>query len=113
MRADLLLELREVANEGANYGGVVLRTAASNDQVDRFLAAHSLPILTVLTHGVEAVNYCEYASGEGNVFPAQPVGIAVAVPALVMMSNDRNDRIRKFDAAEDLSARDRMNLHLF
>src|SRR6185369_12156312 len=39
--------------------------------------------------------------------------IPSSIPALVMMTNDWNNRIRKVDAAENLSTDDRMDLCFF
>ena len=47
-----------------------------------------------------------------HLFATQTVRITTAVPLFVVMPDDRNHRIRKIHAAEDLGADDRVDLHL-
>ena len=62
---------------------------------------------------VVAVNHGENPRADRNVGTAQPVGVSAAVPALVMMSHDRNDGIRERHLREDLRADGGMGLHPF
>src|SRR5437867_1981572 len=66
----------------------------------------------MFTHGVEAIGERKYASGDRYLVAAQAVRITAAIPALVVMSDDRHNRIRKSDPLENLGADDRVNFHL-
>ena len=102
----------QMGDEDANDARVILGAAVLHQKIDRLFACQAAPILTILAQRVEAVNHRQDARGERNVFAFQPVGIPAAVPAFVMMANNRHNRIVKVYPAKNLRADDRMHLHL-
>ena len=60
---------------------------------------------------VERVGDREHARGERDVLAGQPVGVAVAVPALVVVAHDELGLAEEVDVAQDLPADDRVALH--
>jgi hypothetical protein len=108
---DLFLEAREVLDEEVDDLGVEVRARAAQEQRLGLLARHPAPVGAVLAHGVEAVNHGEDARGQRNLLAAQRVRVALAVPHLVVMPNDRHDRVREFHALQNLRADGRVHLH--
>src|ERR1041384_2599448 len=108
----LCFELRQVGDKGPDHARIVLRTTAAKDEIDCFLTSHSFTVLPVFAHRIEAVYNGQYARGQWDVLSAQPVRITSAIPALVMVSNNRNNRIREFNTTQDLRSGNRMHLHL-
>jgi hypothetical protein len=48
-----------------------------------------------------------------NLLASQSVGVSFSVPAFVMGSDDRRDRVREVRPLNDFRAHDRMDFHLF
>src|SRR5262249_53558643 len=98
--------------ECADDSRIVLRTAASPDEVNRLFASHAFAVLPILSHGIEAVDDRQYSRSQRNVFSCKPIGIAFPIPTLVMMSDYWYDRVRELYSAQDLRAGNRVDLHL-
>src|SRR5436190_21249565 len=98
--------------EDLNDLGVELRTALTQDLVDRALPAQ-LPVIRPLArHRIEGVGEGEDARAKGDLVSLEAVRIAAPVPALVV----RADHLQAFavqqrDVAEQLGADHRMLLH--
>ena len=72
---------------------------------------HPAAVRAIGGQRVEAVDDGEDARAQGNLFALEAVGIAGAVPVLVVMPDDRGDGIGKLDRRQDLRADGRVALH--
>src|SRR5947207_15029115 len=72
--------------------------AAFNQHRHGFLAAHCLPIISILAYCVETIRKSQDSRSHRNLVAAQSVGITAAIPSLVMLSNHRDNGIRKADS---------------
>jgi hypothetical protein len=70
------------------------------------------PVRSIRGQRVEAVHDREDARTDGDVGAADPIRVAGSVPVLVVVPDDRHDRIRKVDRREDLRADRRVQFHL-
>src|SRR5262249_41146593 len=111
--AYLCFKFIQVIEESLNHIWIENGAASFLQHRDRFVVGHRLAVLPVLAHGVEAVGQRKYSGCSRNLISAQSVRIAAPVPALVMVTDYRNDGIRKPDSFEYLGADDRVNFHLF
>ena len=91
---------------------VVHGAAAFEEDRDRGLVRHARSIRAVRGQRIEAVHDRQDACADGYVRSPEPVGISRAVPVLVVVPHDRDDRIREVDRREDLGADRRVQLHL-
>src|ERR1044072_1709728 len=110
-RFDLRVELWQVFDELFDNNGIEMNTSAAQQQRGCFTERHTATERTIFTNRVEAVDHGNNARCNRNLLAPHFVGITTAFPLLVMMTNDRNHRIRKVHARENLRAHDRMNLH--
>ena len=78
--------------------------------VQSLVMRHSLLIASLRRQRVVDVGNAENACGAGNLLGLEPVGIAGAVPTLVMRFDDRPHVPRKVDVGEHLDAPHRMLL---
>src|SRR5205823_10671867 len=101
MRDDLGFKFRQMRDERTDDARVVHAAAPLHDEVDRLFARHRFAILSVFTHSIEAINDRENPCCQGNRFTLQAVWITTPTPTLMMMSNDRRDRVPKRDAREN------------
>src|SRR5437588_12637247 len=68
-------------------------------------------IRSVGRHRVERVRHGEDPGAQGNLVGTKLIGITVAIPALVVMTDQRQYRIQEVDALEHLHPDNRMPLH--
>ncbi len=61
---------------------------------------------------VQAIHRRQNARANGNALALQPVGIAGAIPALMMRPHDGSHRVGKAHALQDFGAHHRVDLHL-
>ena len=107
-RHDALVARREHVDDQR----VVHRAAPLVKDRERVLVGHAPAVRAIRGQRVEAVDDREDARADGDVGAADAIGIARAVPVLVVMPDDRHDGIRKIDRREDLRANRRVELHL-
>src|SRR5262249_31950089 len=69
-------------------------------------------VLPVFSYGVKRVDHSQNAGGHRNLFAGLAVGIAAAIPALVMMTDYRDNRVREVDPLHDLGSDHGVDLHL-
>src|SRR5262245_9962684 len=81
-------------------------------KLDRLFSRQPSPVLPVFVHRIETIDDRKDSRRYRYFVFLERVGITGAVPALVMVTHDRHHRIRESDSLQNLSANDRMNLHL-
>ena len=91
---------------------VVHRPAAFEQDGDRGLVRHPRAVGTIGRQRIEAIDDRQDPGADGDVGAADPIGVAGAVPVLMVMADDRHHRIGEVDGAEDLGADRRVQLHL-
>src|SRR4051812_47462820 len=72
---------------------IELRAGAPLDLRDRLFEAEGGPVEPVGSHRVESVGHEDDACAARDVLPGKTVGVAVAVPALVVMEDPLGDRV--------------------
>src|SRR5262249_47578144 len=92
---NLSLKDREGLEKGLHDRWVKLCSGVVVEKRARLISGHSLSVLPVFSDGVERIHDGQDARGNRNLFAGFSVGIAAAVPALVMMADDRDNRIRE------------------
>src|SRR5438128_7763841 len=110
--ANLFFKARQVFDESADDLRIILGASARLNQRDGLVTRQALAVLPVFARGVEAIHYREDSRRQRNLFAAQAVRVARAIPTLVMMSHDGNDRIREADALQYLCADRGVHFHL-
>src|SRR5204863_4415303 len=75
------------------------------------LDAHRAPVRAVAGHRVEGVRDSEDACAQRDLLSAQPIRIAGAVPALVVMADDARDVLEEGNTGDDPRAVLRMFTH--
>ena len=80
------------------YGGPAVHTQGAFLVLPRreargFVPRHGLAVLTVFAHRVKAIDYGKDSSRDRYLVALQSVRVAMPVPPLVMMTDDRNYRV--------------------
>ena len=91
---------------------VVHRATAFEQNRDSFFICEPGSIGAIRRQRIEAVNDRQDSRAYRNISARQPRRIARSIPALVVVSDDRYDRIRKGDCGQDVRSDARMQLHL-
>src|SRR5207245_95511 len=108
---NLLLIGRQVRQECLDYTCVKLFSGVLAEKLASLLAGHGLAILAILANGVETVDNRENAGGQRYLLAFEPVRVAATIPPLMVMSHDRDHRIREADSLKNLRSDYRMDLH--
>src|SRR3954449_1836367 len=90
----------EGVEERVDHGRVELRARAGLDLPKRVLRAHRVPVRPVAGHRAEGVADRDDPARERDARAAAAVGVAAAVPALVVEADDRRDRLEARNASE-------------
>ena len=101
----------EHGDERVDRPDLELRALAPLELFDRLFRSHRAAVRPGGGHGVVGVGHGDHARERGNVFGGDPVGVAGAVPALVVAAHDRGDVVVALDLAQDLLALGRMLAH--
>ena len=97
--------------EGIDDSWVVHRAATIFDDLKRIIVCEPRPVRPVGRQRVEAIDNRENPRADGDISSLQASGIACAVPVFVMVTNYRNDWLRKIDGGEDVSTNRSMKFH--
>src|SRR5689334_4367598 len=107
---DLGVKTRQVPEKLLDHDRIEVYSRAAQQERSRFVERHATAERSILANRVEAIDHGDNARGDGNLFTAQTVRIATAVPLFVVMPDDRNHWIREVHTPEDLGAHDRVDL---
>ena len=107
-RHDPLVALTKVSTIAGSY---IVPRRSTQDR-ERLFVGHAAAIRAIGRERVEAVDDREDARADRDRFAGDAIGIAGAVPVLVVVADDGHDRIGKVDRRENLRADRRMQLHL-
>ncbi len=99
-------------DERARQLGVELGAGAALQLDERLLDGERRPVRARRGHGVEGVGDAEQPRLERDPVPAQPVRVAAAVPALVVVEHVRQRRLEVLEALDEPRARDRVAANL-
>src|SRR5439155_6729262 len=92
--------------------GIELAAGLGEDLLAGRLPRAALAVRPVARHRVERVGDREDPRGERDLLAAEPVRVAVTVPALVVRADDEEPLpLQERDAAEHLLAENRVRLH--
>ena len=89
-----------------------MRTAVFQKELHGFFTRKATAVLAILTECVKAIYDRQDSRRQRNLFTFQSVGITTTIPAFVMMTNDRHNRIVKIHSAENLCSDNGVHLHL-
>jgi hypothetical protein len=90
---------------------VELSSRAALELGARLVERHPLAVRALGGHGTEGVGHGDDARLERDVLAGQPVGVAVAVPALVVVEDRGRDRSQRTDLVDQPVADPRVQLH--
>ena len=98
--------------EGLHDDGVELPARLGHDLVARDVPVERAAVRAVARHRVERIRHREHACAERRLVGAEPVGVAAAVPALVMGAHNVEAlALQERDLGEHLLAEERVLLH--
>ena len=103
-------QLRHQRDEGADDARVERAAGLVLERGERDRFRHGAAIRAIAREGVVVVDDADDPRAERDVLADQAVGIAGAVPALVVRADQRDDRIRERHVRDDLGADARMRL---
>src|SRR5262249_54838751 len=112
LSGDLDLELAQVFYERGDDLRIKLGSGGSLQVFDRFIAVERAPVLPVLVQRVEAIYDRQDSGRYRDLLAGKPVGITTPVPSLVVIPDDRHNRVGESNSLQYLRADDRVNLHL-
>ncbi len=105
------LEVGQQAHERVDHGRIQRLPRLVLHDLQRLLGRHRLVERPLRGQRVEVVHGRENARAERNLLARQAVRIALAVPALVVIQDERRHRIGERHVRDDLRADLRMHLH--
>src|SRR5204863_296189 len=100
------------AQPGLHDLGIELRVGALDDLLARRLVGAALAVRAIVGDRVVGVDHREDARADADVVAGQPLGIAGAVPAFLVVQRTQAGERQKSDPLEDLVAERRVALHL-
>src|SRR5262249_2239999 len=109
---DLSFKNREVLEERLHHGGIKLSSRVLVQERASLVSGHSLSVLPVFSDGVKRVDDSQNAGDHRNLFAGLAVGLAASIPALVMMTDYRANRVWEVDPLHDLGSDHGVDLHL-
>src|SRR5207244_10369867 len=101
--SESLLELGAL-QEGPHHPRVPLMAGAVLQDRRRLFEGHSVPVGPVARHWAVCIDDGDNSGAHRYLLPDQPVGVAPAVPTLVVMVDDRVGVHQKAHAFADLAA---------
>ena len=103
---------RKALTQDGDQGGIELDPRPGLDQRAGLLVRLGPAPGSVGGQGLEGVRHREHPSRQRNLFAFKPVGIPRSVPALVMVADGRQHRVREVDVRQDVRGHRRVGLDL-